>query len=156
MFKNILGKKKLSSTESKEVVELREKISKMNITEMKSYINNRISDLKVSSQGLVEVLDRLTKEDEKTKKRYLKPDDDDMKKKKAFELVISIASNKQITLEVSDKIRVFIETYSEMVKEFDFKYKQIYASRLKKALDVSLLNISKMSTIKMTSDFLDS
>jgi len=156
MFKNILGKKKLSSTESKEVVELREKISKMNLTEMKSYVNNRISDLKVSSLGLVEVLNRLITEDEKTKKRYLQADDNDMKKKKAFDLVISIASNKQITLEVSDKIRVFIETYSDILKQYDHDNKQIYESRLKKALDTSLLNISKMSTIKMTSDFLDS
>jgi len=155
MFKNILGKKKLSLTESKDVLELREKISKINLTEMKSYVNNRVSDLKVSSQGFVEVLNRLITEDEKTKKRYLQVDDNDMKKKKAFDLVISIASNKQITLEVSDKIRVFIETYSDILKQYDHDNKQIYESRLKKALDTSLLNISKMSTIKMTSDFLD-
>jgi len=154
MFKNLLGKKTSSSNEPKEVLELREKISKMNLTEMKTYINNRISDLKVSSQGLVEVLSKLTTEDEKTKKFYIKSDDNDTKKKKAFDLVISIASNKQINLAVSEQIRVFIELYSDMIKEYDYDHKQIYYSRLKKALQVSLQNISKMSTIKMTSDYL--
>lgn len=96
MFSKMLGKiKNSSSDENREHRELVDKISKMNLTDMRTYINNRIPDLPVSEDGLSEILYRLLKVDEKTSKRYIEIDDMDSKIKKGLELVLSILSNKK-------------------------------------------------------------
>jgi len=54
MFKGILGKKREDSSEESAVdAALVEKISKMNLTEMRSYIKNNIKDFEVSEEIIV-------------------------------------------------------------------------------------------------------
>ena len=93
MLSKILGLKKNDKPDKDE--ELAEKISKMNLTEMRSYLNNRIPTLEVSKNGLVEILKKLTTLNEKSSKRYIEIDDMDSKKKSGFDIVIHIATHKK-------------------------------------------------------------
>ena len=57
MFSKILGKIKSSSAdENQEHQELVARIFKMNLTDMRSYINNQIPDFHVNEDGLIAVL----------------------------------------------------------------------------------------------------
>ena len=63
MFGNILGKKKSEvSSEDREHAELVEKISKMKLTDMRAYINNRILNFEVNEDVRKE-LDLLLEEE---------------------------------------------------------------------------------------------
>ncbi len=154
MFKGILGRKKEEiSEENSAHAALVEKISKMNLTEMRSYIKNKIQDLEVSEDGLNVVMRRLT-EDSKSKKYYLKADDMDSKKKKAFDLVLSIAENKKINLVTVELIQKFIEIYENIIAEYDKEYKEIYASRFVDAVNNALAGINQKMALKNKMDVL--
>ena len=79
MFSNLLGKNKEEASEDKEYLALVEKISKMNLTDMRSYVNNKLNDFAITQAGLVEVMKKLTARDEETSKTYLQMDDMDSK-----------------------------------------------------------------------------
>ena len=155
MFKGILGRKKEEiSEENSAHAALVEKISKMNLTEMRSYIKNKIQDLDVSEDGLNVVMRRLTEEDSKSKKYYLKADDMDSKKKKAFDLVLSIAENKKINLVTVELIQKFIEIYEKIIAEYDKEHKEIYASRFVDAVNNALAGINQKMALKNKMDVL--
>jgi len=149
MFGNILGRKKEDiSEEDSDHAALVEKISKMNLTEMRSYIKNNIKDFEVNEDGLTEVMHRLTTEDKNTKQYYIKSDDMDSKKKKAFDLVLAIAQNKKINLVTIELIQKFTEIYKEIIDAYDKEYKEIYASRFSDAIKLALANINEKTELK--------
>jgi len=155
MFKSILGRKKDDKNEENAVdTALVEKISKMNLTEMRSYIKNNIQDFDVSEDGLNEVLRRLIREDEKSKKYYLKADDMDSKKKKAFDLIIAIAQNKKINLVTVELIQKFVTLYSDIIEQYDREHKEIYDSRFVDAVNFALANINKKVALQKKMDIL--
>ncbi|MBA1433292.1 MAG: hypothetical protein FAF04_06835 [Epsilonproteobacteria bacterium] len=146
MFKSILGSKKEDTSQENAV--LVEKISKMNLTEMRSYIKNKIQDFQVSEDGLNEVMRRLTQEDANNKQYYLKADDMDSKKKKAFDLVLAIAQSKKITLVTVELIQKFTEVYKDIIEAYDKEYKEIYASRFADAINAALAGIDQKVELK--------
>jgi len=149
MFGNILGRKKEDiSEEDADHAALVEKISKMNLTEMRSYIKNNIKDFEVSEDGLVAVMNRLIIPDQKTKEFYIKSDDMDSKKKKAFDLVLAISQNKKINLVTIELIQKFVETYKEIIDAYDKEHKEIYSSRLVDAIKYALININEKTALK--------
>jgi len=155
MFKGILGRKKEEfDEENAEHAALVEKISKMNLTEMRSYIKNKIQDFEVSEDGLNVVMQRLTQEDVKSKKYYLKADDMDSKKKKAFDLILAICENKKINLVTVELVQKFLEIYKEIIEEYDKEYKEIYASRFVDAVNTALENINKKMVLQNKMDVL--
>ncbi|QOP44773.1 hypothetical protein [Sulfurimonas paralvinellae] len=155
MFKSILGRKKDDQNDiTAEDAALIEKISTMNLTEMRSYIKNNIKDFEVSEEGLNAVLHRLTTQDKKSQSYYLKPDDMDSKKKKAFDLVLTIAENKKITFETVDLMQKFVETYKDIIEAYDKEHKQIYDSRFVDAVNLALENINKKVALKNKMDIL--
>jgi Ni,Fe-hydrogenase III component G len=147
MLGNILGRKKGDTQEDSADKELAQKISKMNLTEMRSYIKNKIKDFEVSEDGLCEVMRCLTSKNEKGE-YYLKADDMDSKKKKAFELILTIVQNKKINIVVVELIQKFMEIYDDIIKAYDREHKEIYESRLVDAIKLALLNISKKAALK--------
>lgn len=149
MFGNILGKKKSEvSSEDREHAELVEKISKMNLTDMRAYINNKILNFEVNEDGLVEVMRRLTTKNSETSKRYIEIDDMDSKIKKGFDLVISIASHAKITVVALEQIQEFIELYSDIITKYDRDHKQIYETRLKDSISKAIANIGEIAELK--------
>jgi len=155
VFSNILGKEKKSKNDSK-LSELKEKISKMNLTEMRSYVNNKLNNLQVTQEGLVEIIKVLTLENETTGKRYLNIDDMDSKIKKALDLVIVIASSKKVTVALVEWIQQFITLYDDnIIKNFDTQNKQIYSSKLKKALKQAVLNVNSKAILDQKMKTLD-
>lgn len=149
MFGNILGKKKSElSSEDSTVAELVEKISKMNLTDMRTYINNRVLNFEVDEDGLVEVMRRLTTKNSETSKRYIEIDDMDSKIKKGFELVISIASHSKITIVAVEQIQEFMELYSDIITKYDRDHKQIYEIKLKESISKAIVNIGEMTELK--------
>ena len=149
MFSKILGRKKEDiSEEDADHAALVEKISKMNLTEMRSYIKNNIQDFEVSEDGLSEVMHRLTTEDKNTKLYYLKSDDMDSKKKKAFDLVLTVAQNKKINLVTIELIQKFTEIYRDMIDAYDKEHKEIYDSRFNDAIKLALANIDEKAALK--------
>ena len=149
MLKSILGRKKeeISEADSAHAL-LVEKISKMNLTEMRSYVKNKMKEYKVSEDGLNEVMHRLIKKDKKSKKYYLQVDDMDSKKKKAFDLVITIAQNKRTTLVTIELIQKFTQIYKNIIEKYDREHKEIYVARFSDAINTALVNISQKVALK--------
>lgn len=146
MFGNILGKSDEevgSDTQHSKIVE---KVSKMNLTEMKTYVNNKITDFEICEDGLSEVMRRLISKDANGH-RFIETDAMDSKKSKAFELVILIASSKKVTIVSSELIQEFMETYKDLIAQVDKENMQIYASRLKDALVKSIVTLEQMTAI---------
>ena len=143
MFAKILGKKKDNvDKENASHAMLIEKISKMNLTEMRSYIKINIKDYAVSEDGLNEVMHKLITEDEKTKKYYLKEDDMDSKKKKTFDLVLNISENKKVNLITVEQMNQFIEIYKDIIDKYDQEYKEIYFSRFTDAIGLAIAHVA--------------
>lgn len=140
--------KNKDEAKAKELAELISRISKMNLTDMRTYVNGKITGLEVNKQGLNEVLKKITVKDEKTGKRYIEIDDDISKIKKGFDLVILISESKKISASTVEFIQKFIETYSDLIIDYDNRNKQIYASKLKDALQKAVGRINAISSVK--------
>jgi hypothetical protein len=155
MFGKLLGKKKeTTNKEQKEHSELVEKISKMNLTEMRSYVNNKQTALPLCEDGLCAVVSKLAVADKETGAMYLKIDDMDSKKRKAFELILLIAQSQKITFQTVELIQKFIQTNEALIQKYDTDYKEIYTSRFNDAIELALKNINEMSSLKVKMDIL--
>jgi len=141
MFGSILGKKK----ENTGVDNIALKVSKMNLTEMRSYVNNRLDDFEITPDGLSEVMRKLTVMDDKNSKTYLQIGDMDSKKKKGFDLVLIIASSKHIGVEAIELLQEFIKVYEELISKYDLDFKEIYASRFLDAIELAINNVNKQT-----------
>ena len=141
MFGNILGKSK-DNIVVDDSADIALKVSKMNLTEMRSYVNNKIDDFEITQAGLIEVMKKLTAADEKT---YLQIDDMDSKKKKGFDLVLMIANSKQISVKTVELLQEFTVVYKDLIAKYDTDYKEIYESRFTDALEQSINNVNKLS-----------
>ena len=148
MFSKILGRAKTTDTPSEIVV----KISKMTLSDMTSYVKNKIVDEKVDEEGITAVMNRLLSKDEKTSHYYIKADDMDSKLKKAFELVMLVSKNKKVTVRAVELIQDFTTVYGEIIEKYDKDHKEIYGSRLNDALSNSAQLVNDIADInnKMT------
>ena len=146
MFGNILGRNKDEiSEEDKANAEIVQRISTMNLTDMRAYVRNNMKGFESCEDGLVAVMNRLITRDENTSKRYIEIDDMDSKVKKGFELVLSVAAHKKVTVTTVEQIQEFITLYEDVILKFDTAYKQIYSSRLRDSLANSLQTVEMMS-----------
>ena len=150
MFGSILGKKKNNIS----VDDITLKVSKMNLTEMRSYVNNRLSDFKITPDGLAEIMRKLTEVDEKNSMTYLLLDDMDSKKKKAFDLALIIASSKHISVEVIEMLQEFIKIYEELITKYDLDFKEIYASRFLDAIELAIDNVNMQTELQRKQNIL--
>jgi len=154
MFGNILGKSEEESGEENNHKEIAEKVTKMNLTQMRTYVNNKLKEFEVCEDGLVVVMRRLVLEDEHTSKRYLQEDDMDSKIKKAFDLVITIGSNKKISITAIELIQQFTEVYADIIAKYDTDYKEIYASRFKDTIQNAVNLVGEVTKIEREMDTL--
>ncbi|MCD6172587.1 MAG: hypothetical protein J7J96_02225 [Sulfurimonas sp.] len=146
MFGKILGKNKKETDEDQEHFKIVEKVSKMNLSDMRIYVNNKLTDFEICEDGLNEVMRKLLLKDDK-EQRFIEMDAMDSKKKKAFELVITIASSKKITIVTTELIQEFMELYKDIIDKFDKDNKQIYNSRLKDSITNAIGVISTMAEV---------
>ena len=155
MFGNILGRKKEEiSEEDRANSAVVERIAKMNLTDMRTYVKNRMKGFEPCEDGLVAVMNRLLTKNEDTLKRYIEIDDMDSKVKKGFELVLSVSEHKKVTVASVEQIQEFITLYDDIILKFDTANKQIYSSRLNDALDKSLKTIETMAEINRKAEVL--
>jgi len=126
-----------------------DKIEKMNLTEMRSYVNNKIKDLEVTTDGLNLILEYLSRVD--GDKSYISSDDMDSKKKKAFDLVLSIMANKKINIQSIELVQEFLKVYDAIITQYDKEHKEIYASRFRDAINngVAIVEVVSNMTKKM-------
>ena len=143
MFSNILGGKDCSDGACDD--KMKNKVSRMNLSEMRIFINNKAE---ITEEGLVEVLKRLNTKNSQTDNRYIEIDDMDIKIKKGFDLVISIANHKKISVVAVELIQEFIDLYSDIIHKFDTQNKQIYNIKLKEALQKAMSNIEIIVQLK--------
>jgi len=155
MFENILGKiKTASSSDNKEQKDLVEKISKMNLSDMKTYVNDRISDFPISEDGLNEVLRKLLNVNENTSKRYIEIDDMDSKIKKGFDLILSILKNKKVTIVTIELVNKLLENSKDIIEKYDKDNQDIYSSRFKTAINTAIENVNKKLDLKIKMDLM--
>ncbi len=146
MFANLLKRNKSQdSAVDASLQELTLKIDKMNLTEMRSFVQNKIKDLEVSNDGLNIVLQKLTKIDSTSNKSYINSDDMDSKKKKAFDLVLLIMASKKVNIQTVELVQGFLVTYEEIINKYDTEHKDIYTSRFKDAI------VNAVATIELIS-----
>ena len=144
MFSNILGKSKEESNEDKEHQIIVNKVAKMNLVDMRVYVNNKLNNFEICSDGLTEVMRRVNSKDANAK-RFIEIDAMDSKKKKAFEIVIMVSRSKKLSIVVSELIQEFIELYNDIIVKYDTDNKDIYGEKLKTALEKSITTISIMA-----------
>lgn len=155
MFGNLLGRnKKETSKEDKVNAEVVHRISQMNLTDMRAYVRNNMKGIESCSDGLIAVMDRLITKNEDTMKRYIEIDDMDTKIKKGFELVLSVASHKKVTVTTVEQIQAFIVLYEDLILKFDKEYKQIYETRLNNGLEQALKTVDIMADVNRKEDVL--
>ena len=153
MFSKMLGRaKEASADENQEHKELVAKISKMNLTDMRAYVNNRIPDFPVDEDGLSEVLRKLLEVDEKTSKRYIDIDDMDSKIKKCFDLILSILKNKKITVTAIELANEFLEMSKDIIEKYDKENKQIYNTKLRNSIDLAVKHMSAKAELRIKMD----
>jgi len=119
---------------------LKEKIARMDLTQMRLYVKNHLKDFSVSTEGINEIL--------KKQIFYIKNDDMDEKKKKAFDLIIIILTSKHINTKTIELTQKFLENYKEMINDFDKRNKQIYASRLKDSIKNAISTINQYADLQ--------
>lgn len=146
MFGTLLSKNKDTESEN-ETSQIVAKVSKMNLSEMRSYVNNKAINLAISEDGILEVLRKLTNIDEQNSKRYLQLDDMDSKKKKGFDLVILICKNIHMNVEIVEVVQEFTVVYEELISVYDTEHKDIYASRLTDAIGLAIDSVNKHSEL---------
>jgi hypothetical protein len=155
MFSKILGKKKnVTDEEENHNTELLTKISKMNLVEMRSYVNNKIADLPLCEDGLSAIISKLIEPNEQTNKLYLQNDDMDTKKRKAFELILLMAKSQKITFKTVEGMQKFLEVYDELIKSYDKEHKDIYIDKLSSAVKLALNNIEEIAALKSKMELL--
>ena len=152
MFGKILGKNKLESNKQNNVIV--EKISKMNRSDMRVYVNNKLNIFEVCEEGLTEVMKVLVSKDAKGR-RFIESDAMESKIKKAFDLVIIVAKSKKMSIDTTELIQTFIELYSDIIQKFDNDNKQIYSSKLKDSVNTSLATLQTMNNLKKKMNILD-
>ena len=150
MFENMLGK-----NVDKKQQEIAQKISTMNLVEMRTYINDRIPNFRVSDVGLIEVMKRINSIDSSTKKRFIEIDAMDSKIKKALDLVILVCNSKKMTVVTTELVTEFIKQYSDIIEKYDTAHKQIYAQKLRNALNNAILTLTEMTKMRRKSGVLD-
>ncbi len=156
MFGNLLGKVKSEiSDDDQKHKEIIAKIDKMNLTDMKTYIKNNISDFEVDEDGLSEVMRKLVKVNKETSKRYIEIDDMDVKIKKSFDLVLSVLISKKITVTTIELVNNFIDISKDIIEKYDKDNKQIYASRFKDAVSVAVDSINVKTELKRKMNLLE-
>lgn len=154
MLKNLFNSKNENEDKDKNS-QILEKISKMNLSDMRSYVRNTIKDFEVDEYGLQEVMRRLTVKDAHTEKFYINSDDMASKKKKAFDLVILIAKNRKITIDTIEEIQKFAEVYKEIIGLYDREFKEIYASRFNDAITIAIANLNEIGHLQSKMNVLD-
>ncbi len=148
MFGKILGRKKEEvSSKDRAHNEIVSRVAKMNLTDMRAYLKDSISGFESCEDGLSVVMSKLITKDAKTSKRYIEIDAMDSKIKKGFELVLTVASHKKMTVAAVEQIQEFIKLYNDIIVKYDTDNSQIYGSKLKKSLSKSVENINKMTEI---------
>ena len=146
MFSKLLGKKNEKDVQSKELQEAISKVNNMNLTEMRTYVNNKIPSFAVTTEGLLAIMNKLTLPDKSTTKQYLLENDMDVKKKKAFDLVLLITKNKKLNLVVLAIIQNFYQIYTPLIAKFDQDNKEIYDSRFKDILDQAVKGFTSLAS----------
>ena len=157
MFNKIFSKNSSKEEKSEEKDSLLiQRLPSMNLTDMRLYVKNSIHEMESTENGLVEILKRLTLEDETSSKRYIESDNMDSKIKKAFDLVIVIAEHKKITLDAVELIQEFINVYQGIILNFDRQNKQIYESKLRTGLEKSIEGVNQRTALQRKMDVLGS
>lgn len=151
MLSTILGAKKSKSSEDKE---LANKIASMSVTDMRTYVNNKISALPISENGLNEVMKKLISKNESTSRGFLEIDDMDIKIKKAFDLVLLIGKNNKASIQTVEYIQQFADQYKDIIEKFDMDKKEIYASRFSKLIENLIVKIAGAVEFKKKMDVL--
>jgi len=145
MFSKLLGK--LSSEETNEDSKLQEKIAKMDLAEMRLYVNEKLTDFKVTEFGLHEIIKKLISKNESTSQYYIAQNDMDSKRKKVLELLILILAHKSISVVAVESAEEFLEVYEDMIKKYDYDNKNIYNKKIKDMMSLAIDRINMKSHI---------
>ncbi len=145
MFSKFLNSLKGSHGESNN--KLLDKISKMDLVEMRIYVNDKLDDFEVDDFGLHEVVKKLITRNEESSKYFLQENDLDSKKKKAFELLLLILQHKKASIAVLESAQEFLYVYNKLIKQYDKDNKDIYESKIKKLMSLAVDRINMETNI---------
>lgn len=147
MFGKLLGKNKEETKENDQHEIIVEKVSKMNLSDMKMYVKNKLTGFGICEDGINEVMRKLISIDAK-EKRFIESDAMDTKIKKAFDLVILIGTTKHLTIVTLELLQDFSNLYKDIILKFDKDNKQIYESKLKDNLVNAIATVETMSEMQ--------
>jgi hypothetical protein len=143
MFSKLLGKS-TNATESN-IKPLQEYLSNLGLSEIRTLLLGQVEKFPVDEEMIIEILKKMTHQEEKTGKRFIEVTDNDMKLKKTFDIVITAASSKKMSVDAIELIQKFIQMYTDLIEAFDKRNKQIYMHKLTKAIELSIEMVEQMT-----------
>jgi len=145
MFSKLLGS--LSKKENKQETKQLAKIAKMDLVEMRNFVNGKYNDIEVDEYALREIIKKVMSVNENSSKYYIEDNDMDSKKKKAFDLIILILKHKLVSVLVVESAQKFLEVYEEMIQKYDYDNKQIYEKKIKDSISIAVNTIDTKTDI---------
>ena len=132
-------KKSQKSQREQDIVAFTKISERWNFEDIQKYLRGHIDAHKVSDAGLASILHRFNhrktadKKQESGERREFEISDNLERTKKGFDIVMSIAANKNLGNLSIELINVFNTTFSDVIKHFDQKLSQTYQGKLKDA-----------------------
>ncbi|KIM12783.1 MAG: hypothetical protein KU37_02625 [Sulfuricurvum sp. PC08-66] len=129
----------MSTPDEKATEAFRSVATKWNLDDILLYVRDQKPDHKVTDAGLAVILTRFNTQKSADKKsptgerREFEPYDMDSRTKKGFDLVIAIAQHKAISVTTLEMVKAFYIIYKDVLLDYDTKFTQIYAHRIKEA-----------------------
>lgn len=150
MFDKIKNK---NSGETEEDTVFTALIASWNLTEIKTYLQNKNPDFPLSSRGIDTVLNRFTSQEKPSDKypngkRMVELDDNDVRIKKAFDIILLLSKSSHLSMESVEKMERFRELHCDVIEKFDKQNAQTYEHKLKEAIANAIILVEAKKGIE--------
>jgi len=143
MFDKI--KKSKETTEDSQSI-YKDLVASWNITEMRAYLQNKNADFPMNVEGIDAIVERFAFQEKPSDKfpkgkRLLELNDNDVRVKKAFDVVVLLSSNLLLSLEGVEKLEKFRMLHEDVIEQFDKRNAQTYNHKLKDAIAQAIVMV---------------
>lgn len=149
MFKKI---KKTTKDDASDTV-FKSLIATWTLTDIKTYLQNKNPEFPLTEHGLLIVLERFTTR-EKPSDKYpngkceVELDDNDIRIKKAFDIILLVAKSSTLSMEGIEKMEAFREMHTDVIEKFDKNNAQTYEHKLKEAVANAIIMVETKKGIE--------
>ena len=128
-------------------------VASWNLTDIKTYLQNKNPDFPMNAMGVETILNRFTtraKPDKKyvEGKRMVDIDDNDIRVKKAFDIILLLSKNTLLQMQSVEKMERFRILHEDVIEKFDKQNAQTYSHKLKEAIANAIILVEAKKGIE--------